>query len=229
VLRAREDALRTSEKIEKLGFAAVVSPVLEIVATGATIPPGAYDAVLVSSAKGIECVGGAADACKDLPLHVVGAKTANAAKARGWRPDIVAGNAEAILPLLLARYPAPAHFLYLAGRDRQAALETGLQACGHRTTAIDVYEARAAQSLTQEARTALAAGQIDIALHYSRRSVEIFLNLVEAHGLTPHLKRIAHVALSADVAAPLESLGLEVACADKPNEERLLKALAAIS
>lgn len=212
-----------------MGFAPVLSPVLDIAATGASIPAGDYDAVLASSAKGIECAGAEAEAFRALSLHAVGAKTAKVAEARGWSPDIVAGNAEAILPLLFARYPEPAHFLYLAGRDRQAALEAGLRAAGHAITAVDVYAAQAAGTLSEDARAALAAGEIDVALHYSRRSVEIFLALAKAAGLAPRLTTIAHVALSQEVAAPLEALGLDVVKAEKPDEEHLLKAAARIA
>ncbi|BDV34490.1 uroporphyrinogen-III synthase [Methylocystis iwaonis] len=201
---------------------------LEVGATGARVPPGAYDAVLASSAKGIDCAGTDAEPYKALPLHAVGAKTAKTALERGWRPDIVAGKAEAILPLLLARYPAPAHFLYLAGRDRQPALEAGLRCAGHAVTAVDVYEARAAEALSDEARAALAAGEIDIILHYSRRSAEIFLRLASAAGLAAQLRRMAHVALSQDVAAPLKAAGLSVSCVEAPDEAHLLKAAAAI-
>jgi len=224
VLRARDDAARMSKELRALGFEPVVSPVLEIAATGAAIPPGDYDAALASSAKGVECAGDA-DMWRTLPFHAVGAKTAMAAEARGWRPDIVAGNAEAILPLLIARYPKPAHFLYLAGRDRQVALEAGLRAAGHRVTAIDVYDARAAAELSEEARAAIGAGEIDIALHYSRRSVEIFLALAEAAGLTPRLDAITHLALSDEVAKPLRAIALRPRVAQKPSEERLLALL----
>jgi uroporphyrinogen-III synthase len=207
-----------------MGFTPVVSPVLEIAATGAPLPAGAYDAVLASSAKGIECAGSDAEAFKPLPLHAVGAKTAKVAEARGWRPDIVAGNAEAILPLLIARYRAPAHFLYLAGRDRQATLEAGLRDAGHRITAANVYEARAAETLSNEARAALAADEIDLALHYSRRSVEIFLRLTEAAGLTARLSRIGHVAISDHAAAALRTIGLRATVAATPDEAGMLEA-----
>jgi uroporphyrinogen-III synthase len=209
-----------------MGFTPVVSPVLEVAATGAAIPPGVYDAVLVSSAKGVECATADADRYKSLPLHVVGAKTARAAEAQGWRPDIVAGNAEAILPLLLARYAKPAHFLYLAGRDRQTALEAGLADGGHGVTAVNVYEAQAAHTLSDDASAALGGGEIAFALHYSRRSVEIFLKLADSAGLAGTLPAIAHIALSSDVAAPLEARGFDVARAEKPDEDHLLTTLA---
>lgn len=224
VLRAREDAQRTAAKLRELGYSPLLSPVLEIAATGTPIPAGDYDAVLASSAKGIECVGDDAEAFKSLPLHAVGAKTAAAARAHGWRPDIVAGSAEAILPLLLDHYATPRRFLYLAGRDRQAALEAGLRAGGHDIVAVDVYEARAAERLSDEASAAIQSGAVRLALHYSRRSVDIFLRLAARVGLTAHLAHMAHAALSNDVATPLRALGLDPVVAAKPDEAGLLDA-----
>ena len=227
VLRAVEDATRTAEKLRALGITSVLSPVLEIVPTGAKIPQGEYDAALVSSAKGVELSDDDAEAFKTLPFHAIGAKTAAAARARGWRPDIVAGSAEAILPLLLARYPRPARFLYLAGCDRQSTLEAGLCASGHEVIAVEVYEARAAQALAPEAVAALAANRIDAALHYSRRSAEIFLTLARALGIIEQLRIVSHFALSEEVANPLLREGfLDVSVAERPDEEHLLALLA---
>ena len=224
LLRARDDAARTGEKLRKLGYATVISPVLEIVATHASIPPGDYDAVLASSAKGVEAVADFSS-LDSLPFHLVGAKTAEAARARGLNPRIVAGAAESILPMLMSAYDRPAHFLYLAGRDRQPTLEAGLRAGGHRITAVDVYEARAATSLREAARVALREGKIDVALHYSRRSVEIFLRLVEEEKLTPTLASIRTLALSEDVATPLRAMSLRVEVAAQPDEAGLLALL----
>jgi len=106
VLRAREDAERTSEKLRAMGFDPLLSPVLEIVATGAAIPQGDYDATLATSAKGVEHVA-LDDALRAMPLHAVGARTERIAQELGWRVELVAGNAQALLPLLYARYNSP--------------------------------------------------------------------------------------------------------------------------
>jgi uroporphyrinogen-III synthase len=224
VLRAAEDAARTAGKLRALDCAAVLSPVLEFAATGAIIPCGAYDAVIVTSAKGVEFAGDAPQLGAS-PLHAVGEKTAEAARALGFHPDIVAGNAEAILPRLLERYQSAAHFLYLAGRDRQPVLEAGLRAEGHEVRTVEVYEARAAQALTTEALSAIAARRVIAALHYSRRSAEIFLALAQAAGVADALHDITHVALSEHVAAPLRHLGLQTLVAAKPDEYNLLSLL----
>ena len=225
VLRASDDAARTAEKLRALDFGAVLSPVLEIAATSAVIPDGRYDAVIVTSSKGVEFAGDARR-FNGTPLHAVGEKTAAEARTLGFDPDIVAGNAEAILPLLLQRYPRPARFLYLAGRDRQPILEAGLRGAGHEVHTVEVYEARAAQALAAEAVSVIAARRVVAALHYSRRSAEIFLRLARAAGVIDALSDMQHFALSEHVAAPLRDLGLATLVAAKPDEEHLLALLA---
>ncbi|MGD9543159.1 MAG: uroporphyrinogen-III synthase [Methylocystis sp.] len=225
MLRAADDAARTAEKLRALDCAAVISPVLEIAATGAVIPCGDFDAAIVTSAKGVAFAGDARR-LGTIPLHVVGEKTAEAARKLDVHPDIVAGSAEAILPLLLARYGRrPAHFLYLAGRDRQPVLEAGLRAAGHDVLTVEVYEARAARALTDEAISGVAARRLIAALHYSRRSAEIFLKLAQDAGLADALRDMTHFALSEHVAAPLRTLGLNAQVAAKPDEEHLLSLL----
>jgi len=226
LLRATDDAARTAERLRAIGFIPVLSPVLEIAATGAQLPQGAYDALLASSAKGVELSRGA-EAFKAMPFHAVGERTAHAARAHGFHPDIVGGNAEAILPLLLERYQRPAHFLYLAGRDRQQALEAGLKAAGHRIIAVEVYEARAAKALLQEAIDAIAAGEIDAVLHYSRRSAEIFIALAKGAGILEKTRDALHVALSQEVAQALRCENIpNVGVAERPDEDHLLELLA---
>ena len=224
VTRARDDAERTASRLREMGHEPLLSPVLEIAATGAMIPQGSYDAVLATSAKGLEHARGDLGALRTITLHCVGTRTAQAAEALAWRPSLVAGNAKALLPLLRTRYRQPARFLYLAGRDRQDELEKALRDAGHKITVVETYEARAAKALTSEAVAALESGELDAVLHYSKRSVEIFLALSRAAGLMEKLRDIAHLALSADVAAPLEGeLRAKTRVAKKPDEEHLLR------
>jgi uroporphyrinogen-III synthase len=226
-MRAQEDAERTASRLRDMGHTPIVSPVLKIVATGAKIPQGSYDAVLATSAKGIEHARGDLGALRALTLHCVGVQTARAADELAWRPNLVAGNAKALWPLLRTRYRKPAHFLYLAGRDRQDELESALRDAGHKVTVVETYEARASSALTDEAVAAIASGELDVALHYSKRSAEIFLALARASGLTECLDDVAHYALSEQVAAPLKALATQVRVAAQPDETHLLRLLAA--
>jgi uroporphyrinogen-III synthase len=220
VLRAREDAERTASRLRAMGFTPLLSPVLEIVGTGAAIPRGPFDAVLATSAKGLEFCARPGE-LQSLPLHAVGARTGEIAREIGWRLDLLAGDASALAPLIHARYGTPARFLYLAGRDRQSDLETGLRAAGHDVTIVETYEARAATALAPVALDALAKGEIAAALHYSRRSAEIFVKLARDAGLTEALAEIDHLALSREAASPLPRARI----AERPDEEHLLRLL----
>ena len=151
-------------------------------------------------------------------------RRANRAKSRkelGWRPDLLADDASALPPLIRARYETPARFLYLAGRDRQTDLETDLRAAGHDVTVVETYEARAATALAPAALDALAKGEIAAALHYSKRSAEIFVKLARDAGLTKALGEIDHLALSREAASPLPRARI----AERPDEEHLLRLL----
>ncbi len=220
VLRARADAERTAVKLRAMGFAPLLSPLLEIVATGAATPEGVFDAVLATSAKGLEFCAEPGEA-QNLRLHAVGVRTAQVAQSLGWRPDLVAGEACALAPLILARYTTPACFLYLAGRDRQDDLETVLRAAGHEVSIAETYEARAATALAPAVLDALAKGEIVAALHYSKRSAEIFAALARDAGATEALRDIDHLALSKDAASPLPRATI----AEQPDEEHLLRLL----
>ncbi|MGC1861753.1 MAG: uroporphyrinogen-III synthase, partial [Methylocystis sp.] len=143
------------------------------------------------------------------------------ARELGWRPDLLAGDARALAPLIRARHKTPARFLYLAGHDRQSDLETYLRAAGHDVTVVETYEARSATALTPAALDALAKGEIAAALHYSKRSAEIFVKLARDAGLTKALGEIDHLALSREAASPLPRARI----AERPDEEHLSRLL----
>ncbi|WP_159732775.1 uroporphyrinogen-III synthase [Methylosinus sp. Ce-a6] len=228
VTRAREDALRTAEELRRRGFAPLIAPVLEIVATGAPIPAENFDAILATSARAIRYAGEGLAALRG-PFFVVGAKTAQALAARGARVEASAPDVAALTELLLSRFAAPSHFLYLAGRDRKDELESFLRSRGHAATIVETYEARAADALGEEAAAALAAEEVDAALHYSARSASIFFALADAAGAPETLRaRVAHHALSEDVARVLRAAGCaHVRVAAAPDQASLLAALEA--
>lgn len=225
VLRAKEDIPNTAKKLRQRGFEVVRSPVLKVVATGEPLPAGPFDAVLATSEKGLEFAPADAAAVRALPLLVVGAKTARYAATEDWRSDIVAENVAGLLQKIAAKYSNPAHFLYLAGRSRQPTLEIGLKDAGHMVSTAQIYEARAEQRLWKDARALIAEDGIDFALHYSRRSASIFLNLARSAKLANNLRNIKHLALSDDVAAPLRLADLDVQASPSPDENSLLALL----
>ena len=70
--------------------------------------------------------------------------------------------------------------LYLAGDDRARDMAAELAPAGLRLQTVVVYRAVAAQEFSPEIVAALRDGTIDGALHYSRRSTDIFVGCARA-------------------------------------------------
>jgi len=230
ITRDRNAAARTVEKLAAKGHDAIVSSILEMEATGAAWPEGVIDAVMATSAQAFDLLQVAPDwpspeARRLLPLFLVGERTAAAARACGFEgPAVVAVDAEDLAAQILAHRNRPRRTLYLAGHDRKSDLEERLSAGDLGIDVLEVYEARAAACLSDEAIACLGAGEFDAVLHYSRRSAEIFLNLIALEGLTA--APCLHVAISEDAATPLREAGVpRIAVAAEPKEQSLLDLL----
>ena len=228
--RALDEAMRTAAKLETSGHRAILSPVLEMVPTGAEWPAGVIDGVLATSSQAFELFSDAPDwplpeARRLLPLFLVGARTQEAARERGFEGRAtIASDAKALAASIIADLAASSRLVYLAGRDRKPDLETTLSSAGHRLEVLEVYAAQPADSLDQEAVALVEAGEIGAVLHYSRRSAEIFLDLARQAGLdVSTLSTLTHVAISSDAARPLRDANIdEVHVAEKPNEQAML-------
>lgn len=228
--RAPEDAARTAEKLKAQGHEALISPVFEIQPRDALWPKGVIDGIVATSAQAFEQAQFADDA--PLPeakrlfrLFVVGSKTAEAAKKCGFTGEpFVAQDAKELADALIAKMPPYARLAYLAGHDRKSELETRCKEARLEIIPVEIYEARAAESLSKEAVAAIKAGEIDAIMHFSRRSTETFLKLAETAGVDA--KPIRHIAISNDAAAPLHAAGAtHIATAFEPKEAAMLALL----
>ncbi len=231
VTRAQDDAARSAERLAAIGHVAVLSPVIEIVPSGAIWPQGVVDAVTATSAHAFRSVQlppewPPPEARRLLPLFLVGARTADAARACGFGgPLQLAANAQALCARITGKLRPPSNIVYLAGRDRKRDLEACCASAGLAVAVLEVYVAQAAMQLSEEAIRLAAARAIGAVLHYSRRSAEIFLDLAAAAALDP--AALVHVAISEDAAAPLRVAALpQIMVAAEPNESAILALLA---
>lgn len=224
--RPQAEAILTAEKLAEIGYECVLSPAVEIVPTGAPWAPGVVDAAIATSARAFRCLELAPEwpmpeARRLLPLFVVGARTAEAARARGFEGRLrTTLDVKALCAVLRDWFEPGTRVLYLAGRDRKADLETF---CAEAEIALDVIETYAAEpatSLSREAVRLAAAGELGAVVHFSRRSAEIFLRLAGTAGLDPI--SLVHIAISEDAAVPLAALP-KVLIASEPNEAGILE------
>ncbi len=224
VTRSRDDAERTGRKLAACGHRACLAPVTRIVPTGAPVPEGSYDALVVTSAHGVEALASLPD--RQSPVFAVGERTADAVRAAGFARVAVADGDAASLSRLVRRSIQPClTLLHVTARHRKEEPAASLRAAGFTVTQWEAYEAQAVESLPEEAAKALRTGQIAAALHYSRRSADLVVRLAEEAGLVSDLRAFPHLCLSADVAAPLTLGGAAVRVAEDPTEEALLALL----
>lgn len=221
VTRSPEDAERTARRLAEKGHEALLAPLTEIVPTADPRPSGEFDALIVTSAHAQEALAALPE--KDSLVFAVGPHTASAVRAAGFSAVRVAeGDAVSLSALIRDTLKPGLRLLHITGRHHKEEPAVSLRAAGFHVQHWEAYEARAVSSLPPQAATALRSGQIGAALHYSRRSADIFLRLVAAADLTSALTHCPHLCLSADVAAAFEGLGVTTLSAARPDEDSLL-------
>jgi uroporphyrinogen-III synthase len=160
-----------------------------------------------------------------VPLYTVGGRSAEAARAAGFATVRSAdGDAHDLVRLVAQQLTgAAAPLLYLAGEDRSVDLAEQLGRHRLMVRTAVVYRAAAAERLPREAEQAIAVGDIDGVLHYSRRSAAAFLRCADAAGLRKRVLALIHFSLSAQVAAPVAEAGTaDIRTAARPEELALL-------
>jgi uroporphyrinogen-III synthase len=119
----------------------------------------------------------------------------------------------------------PLHLLHLSGEDRAGDLAGVLSNTGIRIDTATIYRARAAKALQPQTVDAFRSDKIAAALHYSERSAAIFVQLVQAAGITDEVVAARHFCLSQAIATPLQLFGLNPVVAVAPHEDALLELL----
>jgi uroporphyrinogen-III synthase len=224
--RAVEESRRTAALLAREGHGTLLSPVLEMMPTGAMWPSGVVDGIVAASARAFELLSATPEwplpeARRLLRLLLVGERTREAACERGFDGQaIIAPDAKALAAQIDLHFAAPCRLVYLAGRDRSPDLESKLADTGHIVELVEVYAAQPAESLTDEALTLASTGKIGAVLHYSQRSADIFLGLARKAELD--LSRVNHVCISRKAAVPLLAAGIhEVLVAKSPDEQAM--------
>ena len=226
--RAREDAERTRARLVEAGHQVSVSPVIAIVATGTTGPPGVVDALVATSGHALATLDASwpsPEARRLMPLLLVGQRTAVVAREQGFLGRSVVTVNTTDLAVAIPDLPPPVRRLvYVAGRDRKPDLENALALLGRALEVMETYRAREVKNLEPPVVEAIRAGRIDGVLHFSRRSASLFVDLARRDDC--ETGRLTHFCLSEDVAVPLRDAGCaRIVVAETPDEPALLAAI----
>jgi len=224
ITRPEPDNARTAAALQARGHRAVLAPLMRIKPLTPDLGDGPFAALVLTSANAARALAGHPQraAIIDLPVFAVGGATADAARAAGLRRIETAGGDAVDLARIIAAQPhgRSEPLLYLAGETRAADVVGMLAAHGRQTQLAVVYRA-VPRALSAEAAQMLAAGEIDVVAHYSRRSALLFRDSVAALG-APALAPL-HVCFAAPIAEVLRDAGAQrIAVIARPDEALLL-------
>lgn len=204
VTRPIEDAGPLRDRLEALGHAVEILPLMQVVPRhGVAVPGRPYQAVAMTSANAVRALGRAGNLAR-LPALTVGPQSLAAAKAAGFLHVSAHGGDVAGLAAHMQRSldPSRGPILYLSGAETAGDLEGTLRHLGFDVDRLILYDAVPETSLGS-ADTALRQRRLDGVLLYSPRSARIWTALVDAHGLAAEAVRLRHYCLSRNVAAAL--------------------------
>lgn len=207
----------TAERLRALGHEALLSPLFVLEPVGWELPGLAIDAVLLTSANAARLAGDKIAGLTHLPCYAVGAATARAAEAAGFK-DIIVGEADVADVLARAAAHGVRSMLHLAGRDHRDTEHPAI-----RLERRIVYAAEPISHFDATTEAALRAGAIDWALLYSPRAARHFAALVDRLSIPRATLRL--VALSPAVAEAAGQEWREVRSAVRSDEQALFAAL----
>ena len=235
VTRPHPDNEATAAALRARGFEVLLAPMLRFEPLAFQDDADArYGAVLVTSANALRGFQShpAARRLLALPLFAVGEHTAAAARGAGFRNIIsargdVTGLREAVLAGVKAKtLKKAATLLYLAGADLARDLAGDLGERGFTVVTHTTYRMAPVSDLPRDACDAFVASQVEAVLHYSRRSVRVFLDAARIAGVEISSLAVPHGCLSDTVASILREAGAtQVLTARSSDENALLDAL----
>lgn len=233
VTRPEPEAQVTAARLTALGHQAVVEPLTRIVAVAdVDLARDGIQAVAITSLNAAAVCAGRSDlaAVLDLPVFAVGDRSAEAARAAGFRDVRSAVGDRAALVRLIATTldPKAGAVLWLAGEDRSGDLSADLAPYGPAVVTVVVYRAEPIAGLSAATRAAIAAGEIDAALVFSPRSGAILLEKLSDCGFSAASLGFAIHAISETAARPLREAGVaRIIVAPSPDSDAMMATLGA--
>ncbi|HEV2506552.1 MAG TPA: uroporphyrinogen-III synthase [Mesorhizobium sp.] len=232
VTRPEPGAGRTAARLRERGFEPVVLPLSEThalpVVRDALFEP--VSALLVTSANAVRHA--PADALAqlaNLPCHVVGPKTAGAARAAGLSVVETGSGDARQLAELIAPALSGKTVLYLCGRVRSADFEAYLAGKAVKVLPVETYDTLPVDYTGKVAATHLAGQPVAAVLLYSAKAAQAYSTLVQRPELARYFEETRVLTLSARVAQAV-SAGFpgRLAVAARPDEDALLALLGTV-
>jgi uroporphyrinogen-III synthase len=192
----------------------LISPLLEIVPTGAVVDMTRYRSVIFTSANGVDHAGPG----NGRTAYCVGERTARVARENGWNASVSGQNAEELIKELTKMSPR-GPLVHISGVHQRGDIAAGLSDIGVHTEAIAVYDQQLLP-LSPEAQQALTSGIPCIVTIFSPRTATHFASFCA------NIENFVIIAFSDAVAKPLAHCGArKLIVADAPTSACMYTAL----
>lgn len=245
VTRPEPGGQRTAERLARLGHDAVRMPLFEtlVTATVDDLPPAnEIGGLIATSARAFALFGkeGVSETgFRNVPVHVVGPATAQAARDAGF-VDIreSGGTAQALAERLTAIWMRdrnndepvrPGALVYLAGVPRTPVIETALDTGKSDFSVVECYKMTKISYSTDILKADFLSLPPDVVLLYSANAARQLSAVLDTSELGKMLDSTRFLCLSAGIGAELYRDWQErVVVAGRPDEDSLLASLAAL-
>lgn len=229
VTRPEPGATRTAAFLKERGHEPVMLPLSKIVPISHKIPDGPFDAVAITSSNALEYASEDLLAIlSGLEGHVVGERTANAARKAGLTVRGVAKNAHDLARLMADQLAPQSRLLYMSGRVRMPTFEDDIRAANMEITTVETYDTKEISYTTDLVKSIIGEDPIDGVLVYSVVAAKAVRDLL---GETEHLDLLDEskiYCLSPRIAELFEGRKKgEVIAAPEPDELLLVSLLEA--
>jgi len=230
VTRPDPDGRDTAQRLQAMGYDALVLPLTKIVAlpeqTSALAP---IDSVVVTSSNALRHVSKhVVSSLLGKNCFAVGDRTAAMAREAGFVSVISAnGHADALAKLVIARCDRAARIAYLCGTVRRPDFEAAMAQAGRTVVPIVTYDTLRLLPSDSEIETALGGGVVDAVLVYSAESAMVLAELMKRPVGSRRLSNAMFCCLSARVAAALSVAPSQIRIAERPEQTALFDVLKA--
>jgi len=224
VTRPEPDGERTAQHLRARGHHVLLAPLMRMETTDCVLADERYFAVVMTSANAARAVAGhpASAKLRAMRAFTVGRHTADAARAAGFA-DVSSADGDKhdlarVLETRLAGERRP--LLYLAGEELsgEIALSSGA------VETVVVYRTVAVGRFPPGIAAALARGEIDGVLHFSRRSAQAYVDCARRAGIFERALAARHYCLSRQVSGPLAAAGAgSIGIAARPEEGAMVE------
>lgn len=226
VTRPEPDASETAARLAALDIEASVCPLLRFAPLPTGLPDAkGFAALALTSANALRALEerGALASFLGLKVYAVGDRTAERARAAGFREVESAGGDFGDLAELLAHASPAGPVFYPCGREQSGDLAKSLAPYGVMVITAQVYAMDRVPDLPADILIGLDKGGIDAALFYSRRTAEAFVALAAPRLGAGVQRRLGMLCISEAVAEPLiDAHFVRISLADHPSEEGMM-------